>query len=130
FLGGNTTDVANAIVLDEAGDAYVVGSTGSSDFPVTAGVLLRRLPATVSAFLTKISPNGGLVYSTFLGQFSGPSVAVDPNGNAFIAGSTSASNLPTTPGVLQSVCRLGPNSLCADAYIVKVNQNATALIYA
>src|SRR5208337_3994521 len=37
YLGGSLEDEANAIAVDNSGDAYVAGLTVSSDFPVTAG---------------------------------------------------------------------------------------------
>src|SRR5206468_12408882 len=37
YLGGGRNDEGNAITLDTTGSAYVTGSTGSSDFPTTAG---------------------------------------------------------------------------------------------
>jgi len=37
YLGGERQDVANGIAVDAAGEAFVVGTTFSAHFPVTAG---------------------------------------------------------------------------------------------
>ena len=39
YLGGSTKDYGYGIAVDGSGDAFIVGTTYSLDFPVTAGVL-------------------------------------------------------------------------------------------
>lgn len=58
FLGGWTKDIAYALALDNAGNAYVSGETVSNDFPVTAGAFDRSLNDGRDAFVTKLSPTG------------------------------------------------------------------------
>jgi uncharacterized protein (TIGR03437 family) len=117
YIGGgvlldNTTTVPYAIAVDGSGSAYITGFTTAPQFPVTAGAYQRVCGAVVnnvtncpngqSAFLTKLSPNGGsLVYSTFLGHSNetAVAVAVDSRGQAYVAGNSSAqcdSNGPVT----------------------------------
>ena len=105
--GSNGNDHLNSIAVDAAGNAFVAGSTYSTDFPVTAGAFLTKSPAALSVFVTKLNPQGsGLVYSTYLGQTQGSPVSVklDAQGTAFVAGSTdpSMATFPTTPGAIQS----------------------------
>jgi len=62
--GGVTKDIASAVVAPHSGSGvFVVGSTFSQDFPVTAG---RRVPGQQwCAFATKLSADtGALAYST------------------------------------------------------------------
>jgi Resolvase, N terminal domain/Beta-propeller repeat len=81
------TERPNGIVVDASGDAYVAGTTVSTDFPTTTGALQ---PTAVgaglygTAFITKLNATGSeLVYSTYLGQASHASaIAVDASGDA------------------------------------------------
>ncbi|SYZ74006.1 hypothetical protein TRIP_C60276 [Candidatus Zixiibacteriota bacterium] len=36
FLGGNNTDIANAVAVDQSACAYVVGATSATDFPMVS----------------------------------------------------------------------------------------------
>jgi len=82
YLGGSADDGANAIAVDPAGNAYVAGSTGSTDFPLHKP--LQR--AAGGTFLTKLDPTGAIVYSTFLTGIGGGTIAVDGKGAAFLLG--------------------------------------------
>ncbi len=105
YLGGgvlndNSITRAYAIAVDSSGNAYVTGFTSSQKFPVTGGAYqtlcgslfnnVSNCPGVQSAFLTKLSPTGGLVYSTFLGHNNetAVAVAVDSQGRAYVAGNT------------------------------------------
>jgi hypothetical protein len=99
FLGGtgNKGDSAHAIAVDAAGDAYIVGSTSSSDFPIKV-TAYQSVNKGGGGFFTKLDPTGSsLLYSTY---FNGSgtdrlnAVAVGTNGNAFITGSTTSPDFP------------------------------------
>ncbi|MCA1684026.1 MAG: SBBP repeat-containing protein, partial [Actinobacteria bacterium] len=106
YLGGTGEEPVNGdvrLALDGSGAAYVVGATKSIDFPVanpiTGGGVLKGL---TDAFVTKLDPFGSaLVYSTYLGGAAGYGadvgevVAVDPDGNAYVAGGTTSLDFPT-----------------------------------
>lgn len=70
YLGGSNGDGGQGIAVDGAGDAYVTGYTGSSDFPTTPGAFSRTYRGTNSgyeAFVAKLNPAGSaLLYSTYL----------------------------------------------------------------
>jgi hypothetical protein len=90
YLGGSQVDSISAIAVDNSLSVYVTGETFSPDFPF-AGYQSMWFPASGngSAFLTKLSPQGNtLIYSTSLGLETtiGTGVAVDPDGNAYVAG--------------------------------------------
>jgi hypothetical protein len=99
--------VANAVALDGAGDAYVVGGTVSSDFPTVAAWQPANGGGGEDAFVTKLNASGSaLVYSTYLGGSGGDqaaAVAVDGADNVYVGGSTQSSNFPTAtpPGGYQ-----------------------------
>ena len=76
---------------------------GSNNFPTTAGAFQTSLKGPANAFIVKLNRSGsGLVYSTYLGgsnrSRSGGSPS-DSSGSAYVTGSTSSSDFPTTGGV-------------------------------
>src|SRR6185503_11775567 len=81
------------------GNAYVTGGTKSTGFSTTVTAYQGTRAGDTDAYLTKINSTGsGLLYSTYLGGSGtdrGSGVAIDPNGNAYLAGFTSASDFPT-----------------------------------
>ena len=107
FYGQATRGIA----VDGAGDAYVTGGTLDTGFPVTSGAAQTTFGGAVDCYVTKLNPTATapLLYSTFLGG-SGTedcwSIALLPgcssNCNAYVNGSTSSNDLPTTTGAAQS----------------------------
>ncbi|HEX5227211.1 MAG TPA: SBBP repeat-containing protein [Bryobacteraceae bacterium] len=126
YLGGLGTDTGSAIAVDAAGNAYVAGSTFSTDFP-TKNAFQAAKGAQQDVFLAKVSPDGtALIYSTFLGGNGvdqGNGIAVDAAGNAYITGYTGSTNFP-----LQSPFR-GSNAASVDAFVTKMNPAGSALVY-
>ena len=98
YLGGSEDDEGLGIAVDSSGNAYVTGSTESSDFP-TQNPYQGTFGGLYDAFVTKLNPGGNaLVYSTYLGGSSddnGFGVAVDGNSNAYVTGYTNSANFPT-----------------------------------
>lgn len=148
YLGGNRQDGVGDIAVDGAGDVYVTGQTLSGNFPTTAGAFQRTYGGQASsdfqqvfplgdAFVTKLNPTGtSLVYSTFLGgsrDETGAGIAVDKDGNAYIAGLTSSTNFPTSASAPYKTYK-GPASAASyfvygDAFVTKVNPSGSALVY-
>ncbi|HEX5731892.1 MAG TPA: SBBP repeat-containing protein [Blastocatellia bacterium] len=120
YLGGNGNDLGNDIALDMAGNASVVGLTGSSDFPTTADAIQSSNAGNNDAFITRLNPTGtGLVFSTYLGGSNGDSgfsISVDPAGSIYITGGTGSADFPTTPGAFQTVFGGG----FSDAFVAKI----------
>src|SRR5581483_2579456 len=104
FLGGSGDDVAYAAAVDLAYNVYLTGSTTSPNFPVTAAAAQPHSGGGVDAFVTKLAPFGGALYSTYVGG-SGDDIpagiAVDSTGAAYVGGDTTSNNFPTTPTAYQ-----------------------------
>jgi hypothetical protein len=128
YLGGSGTDIANAVAVDAAGEAYVVGSTTSTNFP-TADPLQAGNAGSTDAFVAKLNVAGtGLVYSTYLGAFNSDSaygVAVDAAGEAYVVGDTQSTNFPTVNPLPAG----NGNAGGVGAFVSKLNAAGTALVY-
>ncbi|UCD30797.1 MAG: SBBP repeat-containing protein, partial [Desulfobacterales bacterium] len=100
YLGGGAADRGNTIHADGSGNAYITGSTLSSNFPTTTGAYQESHANTGSedAFITKLNSTGGGLYSTFLGGTSadeGKGLVVDSGGIIHVTGYTDSNNFPT-----------------------------------
>ena len=126
YLGGSGFDSGASIVIDSADEAYVAGLTASPNFPTTPGAFQSASNFDSDAFVTKLNATGaGLVYSTHLGGFNsdqGFGIAVNASGNAYVTGTTSSSNFPTTPGAFQ----VNTNGFSGDAFVTKLDQAPTS----
>jgi uncharacterized protein (TIGR03437 family) len=111
FLGSGNV---SAIRVDAQGNAIVIGSTGSADFPVTPGAFQSTGPAAAWApnsgsFLAKLDPAGSaLVYSTYIAGAS--ALDVDSAGNAYVVGAASY-GFPTTAGAFQACSHGGQTDI-------------------
>jgi hypothetical protein len=151
YLGGSDGDTAYGLAVDSAGNAYLAGSTQSSDFPITPGAFQTSIntglgPVVCGAdgnpygaigicadmFVAKIDPTGShLIYSTLLGGSGSEQpqgIAVDRLGNAYVTGSTNSADFPTTVGAFQTTqpCSGSP---CSNAMVTKVSADGSHLIY-
>ncbi len=145
YLGGGGEDVANAIAIDSAGEAYVTGQTGSglhgtTAFPTTAGAYQREPnPATLNnnVFVAKLSADGSdLIYSTYLSgtnDSSATGIAIDGSGNAYVLTNTGG-GFPVTSDAYQKTAGTDgcPYEQFADGQaqaVTKLDASASALTY-
>ncbi len=127
FIGGAAVDNGGRLAINSGGNAYVLGSTSSPDFPTTPGAFDTTRNGAFDATLTKLNAAGSaLVYATSFGgtdSDGGAGLVVDSAGNAYVAGSTSSPDFPTTPGAYN---RTFNNS---DAFLSKFNAAGSALVF-
>jgi hypothetical protein len=141
FIGGSGNysapvqaidESVSALAIDSAGNVYVAGSTGSSDYPTTPGAYdtsyddeynneYDQYPdAVISKFNSSLTT---LLASTFIGGSYGDyayALAIDSSGNVYVAGITSSGDYPTTPGAYDRSDH--------GAFISKLNSNLTTLL--
>lgn len=127
YLGGSSVDWAHALAVDSTGAAYVTGYTMSPDFATASGPPQQLPQGNLDAFLVKFHPQGNsLVYWTFLGG-SGPDVAnaiaVDSDGNVYLAGETQSANFPVSGG-FQTSATPGRNG-----FVVKLSPNGSSVVW-
>ena len=119
-------DYAVGIAVDGEGNAYITGTTPSSDFP-TANALQSTLAGDSDAFVAKLNAAGSaLVYSTFLGGSSredGRGIAVDNSGNAYVTGRTDSSDFPVVNAAQPALAGY------LDAFVTKLNPAGSTLVY-
>jgi Beta-propeller repeat/Domain of unknown function DUF11 len=108
YLGGGLTDFGLGIGVDASGNAYVTGSTNSTDHPAVSGPITpyqKSLAGGTDAFVAKINnPATGtttsgvqLTYFTYLGgslDDVGNAIAVDGVQGARVIGTTASSDFP------------------------------------
>src|SRR5262249_45332317 len=90
YLGGSngSGDEGNGIAVGASGDAYVTGTSNSSDPPTTPGALQTTGGGISDAFVAKLNATGtALLYATYLGGSNGDAsygIAVDASGDAYV----------------------------------------------
>jgi photosystem II stability/assembly factor-like uncharacterized protein len=94
YLGGSGTDSVTAIATDASGNAYLVGATDSSDFPMQA-----PFRTSGGGFAAKFDPANALAWSSLLGGATPTAIALGPEGEAYLTGSTSSAAFPTVNSI-------------------------------
>jgi len=111
YLGGSSNEGQQpfGIAVDSSGDAFVAGTTFSTDFPTTSGGFNPGPPASGASqgavFVTELNPTGTEeLYSTYLAGSTGElgvALALDPSGKVYVTGQTFSSDFPTTSNALK-----------------------------
>jgi len=126
ILGGFNDEYGYGIAVDGSGNAYVAGYTQSDDFPLK-DPYDATLDGFDDAFVSKFSPNGTLVYSTYLGGNNydkAYDVALDSDGNIYITGETSSEDFPTQNAYDDTLDQYETN-----AFVTKLNAAGDALVW-
>ncbi len=131
YLGGNGSESGDGIAIDTYYCAYVVGSTGSSNFPTVNAYQSSHGGGNDDVFVTKFSSAGSeLLYSTYLGGDSGYNpaefgygIAVDSLRHAYVTGYTGSYNFPTVNPYQSSQDGQG------DAFVTKFDSTGSSLIF-
>lgn len=131
YIGGRNDDYCYASALDTTGNIYVTGLSWSS-WAAPLGFPLKNPyqadnAGLFNAFITKLTPEGVLVYSTYLGGNDSDNawgIAVDTAGCAYITGGTYSEDFPLTPNAIQQ-----HTSNSWDVFVTKLNPLGNQLLY-
>ena len=137
LLGGSEEDYVYVSAVDDAGELYVSGRSGTG-FPTTSGAFDESfnggsysgsVHSPVDAFVTKLTTDGDdLVYSTYLGgngNDNGRAIHLLPTGELLVGGGNSSSNnLPATPGALREA--LGG---AKDSWVAKLSDDGSDVAF-
>jgi uncharacterized protein (TIGR03437 family) len=135
YIGGSGVSEGRAITLDAAGHTYLCGATDAPDFPVR-NAYQSSIGGTRDAFFLRLNAAGSdLDYSSFLGGHGDDAceaVALDPNGNLYLAGNTyvtsnnaSTNDFPTSPGAFQTASPGGGQ----DCFVAKFDDTGRRLTF-
>lgn len=127
FLGSNADDAGYEVAIDGSDNIYVSGFAVGSNFPKINSFQPPIAGGGGDAFVTKFNSAGGVVYSSVFGGSGGEvgdSITVDSNGNAYVAGRTHSSNLPTV-----NAFQPGFGGGSGDGFIAKINPTGNTMIY-
>jgi hypothetical protein len=129
YLGGSNDDYGQSIAIDRQGNAYVVGASASTNFPITAGAYQTANAGTTDAIVVKLNPTGtSLLFSTYLGGSGvdqGNGIDVHrPTQTVYVTGGTVSPNFPVSGNAYQ-----GTHGGGADAFVTAINPAGSALVY-
>jgi hypothetical protein len=130
YLGGpgNEWISTHNLAIDDLGNAYVAIPTGSPNYPTTEGAFQRAFSGGNTDWaVTKLSPAGALLASTFIGGSEGENadgIYVDALGNVFITGETQSDDFPVTNYAYQADHHGG-----TDGVLVKLSADFSHLLY-
>jgi hypothetical protein len=117
YLGGTGGNDPFGIAVDSAGEAYVTGSTSSTNFPTVNPAQISN-GGGLDVFVTKFNSAGSaLLFSTYYGgtlDETATGIALDSFGDAYVTGRTASSNYPVSGSPFQ-----GSLSGTSDAFVTE-----------
>jgi hypothetical protein len=128
LIGGSSYDYGTDLALDASGNPVICGSTGSFDFPVTAGAYDVTYNGDDDVIAAKLlGASGATVWATFIGGNTpvyeiAHGVVVDSQGRPILAGTTPSGDFPTTPSGFDTSHNGG-----GDVFVVRLNAQGSAL---
>jgi hypothetical protein len=138
YIGGSGADGAAALAVNTSGDAFITGTTYSTNFPVSPTTTPSNPTAPQAfqttyggagdAFVAEFTSAGKITYASYLGGSDldqGQGIAFDSSGNAYVTGSTESPDFPIPTGTTPFQPSLAGSS---DVFVAKVNFSGTALL--
>ena len=104
YFGGLNFDSAEKIIATKNGDIVFCGYTNSTNTFTSTGCFQPTLGGGYDCFVTKVSPNGLIIWSTYFGKSGGDfafDIKTDNFDNIIIGGTTTSTSLYTTAASFQ-----------------------------
>jgi hypothetical protein len=137
YLGGSGNDQGLGVAVDTSSAAYVTGGTESVNFPTINpltfpnGTPLLTLSGSEDAFITKFTTDGtALIFSAYLGGSAldqSNAIAVDAQGNMYVAGSTYSTDLEELNPTTYAPPQLQFGGGEGDAFVAKIAGSSIAI---
>jgi hypothetical protein len=134
YFGSGGYESISDIAVDPAGCLYAFGWTWSASFPVL-NALYPTAPGPAGwfdCFVCKLNAAGDtLLFSTYFGgngRDTASGIAVDADGDIYLAGDTDSSNFPVL-GAIQPTFGGSGSIGFGDAFLTKMKSDGSALIY-
>ena len=135
LIGGSAASGARGIAVTPQGQILLSGIANASGFPTTQGAY-SVTDSTGHWYLMELDPTASKMIFSATG-IGGSSIVVDAAGNIYMAGSSTGTDYPTTPGAYQTtfvqgytcsfLCQIGfPGGL---QHVTKADGAASKLIY-
>jgi hypothetical protein len=128
YLGGSDDEFVSGLAVDATDHAYIVGGTGSFNFPVASALQPTYGGGLKDGFVTELSPNGAqLVFSTYLGGSNWDhalGIALNGTGAVYLTGMTMSYDFPT-----RRAYQALPAGGSSDAFLTKLTPGGLALDY-
>jgi hypothetical protein len=125
FLGGGGRDEALGVHLEASGEAWVVGATASTDFPLGPGPLQASQAGLDDGFFLRLAADAGaLLVGSYLGGSERDglhAVAGLPGGGVVAVGGSASADLAVLPGAYDPVHSSWPGSGTRDALVVTLD---------
>ncbi len=122
-VGGSGWDYYGEIAVDPWGNALIAGATTTLNFPMTSG----EIPGEESGIVSKFSPEGELLWSSYLGgslwDFA-RGIAVDAAGNALVVGRAESSDFV---GAINEPTAFDEFGDVLEPFVAKVDPGGTVL---
>lgn len=141
YIGGNSSDYPNSLIVNGAGELYVLGSTASSNYPTSVGcydntynggsadIALSAFNPTGTAvvgstYVGGSTEDGGGGWTSFMNGHDGMrgEIILDPSGNPIVTSFTNSTNFPTTGGAYDQT-----HNGMFDACVIRMSPNFATL---
>ncbi|MEO8588392.1 MAG: hypothetical protein ABI432_03410, partial [Flavobacteriales bacterium] len=135
YIGGGGDDNPYAMEQGPDGNLYITGQTSSTNFPLIGGSAFtgssidQQAQSDIDVFVLKITQDGQSIKAAVVGGNGADDnfdVRTAPNGDVFVCGSTTSTNLLTlNAGSGASNGNIGGS----DALVFRINQDLSSLVW-